>query len=388
MEILIIAHYNLTSELSGGKNRILSLAKALARFSSVKILHRGKNLSNRSQNLHFIGYMLIPPLDNSYLLSELVSQYISIISPSFYKKLKSSLNNVDVVQIEQPYTAIPAFMIMKLLRKKPLIVLDSHNVDFMAAKSKLGKSLFASFATLITLPYIFLCEKFAVSKAHLILCVSEEDCISFLRFYKVPLRKIVVIPNGVDLEKFERAPLIPGLKDKKTIFFHGLYSWYPNLEAAQLIIDYIAPRVPEGFFLLAGSHLPQPLIEKTRKMRNVKYLGYLRNLESWIKSSKVCIAPILRGGGTRLKILEYAAASKPIVATFKAVEGLGIINKVHGLFYREVDEQFIEGIRRVLNDDRLAEELGKNAYSLAKRYDWRVIGEKLYNVYKKVLQDC
>jgi glycosyltransferase involved in cell wall biosynthesis len=65
-----------------------------------------------------------------------------------------------------------------------------------------------------------------------------------------------------------------------------------------------------------------------------------------------------------------------------------MIDKVHGLFYREVDEQFIEGIRRVLNDDRLAEELGKNAYSLAKRYDWRVIGEKLYNIYKKVLQDC
>ena len=139
MKILIIAHYNLTSELSGGKNRILSLAKALARFSSMKILHRGKNLSNKSQNLYFIGYTLIPPLDRSCLLSELVSQYISIISPSFYKKLKSSLNNVDVVQIEQPYPAIPVFMTMKLLRKKPLIVLDYHNVDFMAAKSKLGK---------------------------------------------------------------------------------------------------------------------------------------------------------------------------------------------------------------------------------------------------------
>jgi len=30
-------------------------------------------------------------------------------------------------------------MTIKLLKKKPLIVLDSHNVDFMAAKSKLGK---------------------------------------------------------------------------------------------------------------------------------------------------------------------------------------------------------------------------------------------------------
>jgi glycosyltransferase involved in cell wall biosynthesis len=155
------------------------------------------------------------------------------------------------------------------------------------------------------------------------------------------------------------------------------------LEAAQLIIDYIAPKVPEGIFLLAGPYLPQPLIKKIKKINNVKYLGYLRNLESWIKSSRICIAPILRGGGTRLKILEYAAANKPIVATFKAVEGLEMINGIHGLFYKEVNKEFIEGIRRILNDDQLAKELGKNAYLLAKKYDWKVIGERLYSIYRK-----
>jgi len=387
MKILIIAHYNLTSELGGGKNRILGLAKALAKFSSVKILHRGKKLIDKFQNLHLIGYALIPPLDKSQFLSELMSQYISIISPSFYKKLRILLDNVDIVQIEHPYPAISAFIVMKLLRRKPLIVLDSHNVDFMATRSKLGKSFFISLITLMILPYIFLYEKFATSKSHLILCVSREDSISLSRLYKIPSEKIVIIPNGIDLERFEKAPLISTLKGKKIIFFHGLYSWYPNLEAAKLIIDYIAPKVPEGIFLLAGSYLPQPLIERIRRMKNVKYLGYLRNLESWIKSSRVCIAPILRGGGTRLKILEYAAAGKPIVATFKAVEGLGMKNKIHGLFYKEVNEEFIEGVRSVLNGDRLTEELGKNAYSLAKEYDWKVIGERLYSIYKKALQN-
>ena len=255
----------------------------------------------------------------------------------------------------------------------------------MANKSKLGKSIPISLITLLTLPFVFLCEKFATRKAHLILCVSEEDRMSLSRLYRVPPEKIVVIPNGVDVQKFEKALLIPVLKDKKIVFFHGLYSWYPNLEAAQLIVDYIAPKVPEGLFLLAGSHLPQFLIRKIKSMKNVKYLGYLRNLESWIKSSKVCIAPLLRGGGTRLKILEYAAAGKPIVATYKAIEGLGMKDGVHGLFYRKVDDNFIGGIKQVLKNERLAEELGRNAKKLAEKHDWNVIGDRLYTMYSKLL---
>lgn len=139
--------------------------------------------------------------------------------------------------------------------------------------------------------------------------------------------------------------------------------------------------IPEATFLIAGSNPPLSLVRKIEKTRNVRYLGYVENLEGWIKSSKVCIVPILRGGGTNLKILEYAAAGKPIVATHKAVEGLEMVNNVHGPFYKYVNEGFVSGIRRLLKCDELAEELGRNAKQLAKKYDWRAIGKKLYETY-------
>jgi glycosyltransferase involved in cell wall biosynthesis len=138
-------------------------------------------------------------------------------------------------------------------------------------------------------------------------------------------------------------------------------------------------------FLIAGANPPLSLIRKIVKTRNVRYLGYLENLEGWIMASTVCIAPILRGGGTKLKILEYAAAGKPIVATFKAVEGLGMFNNVHGLFYKSVNEEFISGIRRLLKCDQLARELGWNARQLARKYDWTLIGKKLYETYCRLI---
>lgn len=164
-------------------------------------------------------------------------------------------------------------------------------------------------------------------------------------------------------------------------FFHGTLSWYPNLEAAKMIIDYIAPKIPEALFIIAGANPPASFLRKLRRVRNVKYLGFLRNLEGWISSSKICIAPILRGGGTKLKILEYAAAGRPLVATFKAIDGLGMRNGIHGLFHLDVNKTFVHSIKRLMKDKALAKEIGQNNIALSKVFDWTNIGKKVYEIY-------
>jgi glycosyltransferase involved in cell wall biosynthesis len=312
---------------------------------------------------------------------------VNSICPDLYRALKKFISDVDIVQIEGSYSFIPTTLIAKAVDRKTVVVLDEHNVDFLALKSKINGVSTGSMATLASIPYVFLMENIAVKNAQLILCVSKLDQDLLSRFYGIPRNKVIVIPNGVDFSRFEDAPSVtnPSISYNKTIFFHGTLSWYPNLEAANIIVNYLAPKIPEVMFLIAGANLPLSLIRKIEKTRNVRYLGYLENLEGWIKASTVCIAPILRGGGTKLKILEYAAAGKPIVATFKAVEGLGMFNKVHGLFYKSVNEEFISGIRRLLKCDQLAQELGWNARQLARKYDWTLIGKKLYETYCRLI---
>jgi len=386
MKILIITHYNFAGKLGGATNRVLGIARALSRYALVKILHRGPNM--RLDNLHFIGYKSFFPFSTSHPISDMTSPYVSSVFLDFFRKAKSALENVDIVQVEQPYLMVPTLILARALDRDPLIVLDAHNVDFIAVKSKINGISLNSVLTIATIPFVFLSESIAVKGADKILCVSKEDQHLFMSFYKIPRDKLVVVPNGVDLKKFEKlSPVSKHLsEDKKIVFFHGTLSWHPNLEAAIFIVDYIAPRVPEAIFLIAGVNPSSKLIRKANKVRNVKILGYVKNLETWIKLSSVCIAPILRGGGTRLKILEYAAAGKPIVATFKAVEGLGMINSVHGFFCNDIDENFIRGIRLLLEDKQLACKLGENAKALAKKFDWHVIGEKLYRIYEKILE--
>jgi len=381
MKILIVTNFNLGSNSVGATNRILELAKALCKYASIKILHRGSNII--LGKLKFIGYRSMFPFNVSSWVSDAVSSYVSFAFPDFYRVLKKVIVSADVVQVEMPYLFIPTLLITKVLSKNPLIVLDEHNVDFASIKSKINGASSNSMFTAGTLPYVFLLEKLATKNADLILCVSQNDRDLLTKLYDIPENKLVVIPNGVNFYKFEMALPVNNLifKDKKTVFFHGTLSWYPNLEAANIIVNYLAHKIPEAMFLIAGAHPPLSLTRKIAKTRNVRYLGHVKNLESWIKASTICIAPILRGGGTKLKILEYAAAGKPIVATFKAVEGLGMSNKVHGLFYKSVNEEFVNGIRSLLNCDQLVQELGWNAKQLARRYDWTLIGKKLYETY-------
>jgi len=383
MKILVIANYNFRSKLGGAKNRILELAKVLSKYASIEVLHRGSSMVVRDTK--FIGYKSIFP--SNIWISDAVSLYVDYISPDFYRVLKKAIYDADIVQVEGSYLLIPTLILTKVLDIDPLIVLDEHNVDFASIKSKISGGSLNSVFTAETLLYVFLSEKLAVKNADLILCVSQTDRNLLTKLYHIPENKLVVIPNGVNFNKFETASPInnPIFKNKKTIFFHGTLSWYPNLEAANIIVDYLAHEIPEAMFLIAGANPPLSLIRKIVKTRNVRYLGYLENLEGWIKASTVCIAPILRGGGTKLKILEYAAAGKPIVATFKAVEGLGMFNKVHGLFYKSVNEEFISGIRRLLKCDQLAQELGWNARQLARKYDWTLIGKKLYETYCRLI---
>lgn len=345
-------------------------------YASVDIIHQGPSM--RRGNIKFIGYA-----SKIRQISKVASSYISYIYPDFYRAIKEIASVADVVQVERPYLLLPTIMVAKTLKNKPLIVLDEHNVDFYTIKSKIEGFSFNSFLTIATLPYVFLSENLAIDNSDLILCVSNADKESLVKLYGTPRTKILVIPNGVNLSSFEEAslPTDPILKEKFTIFFHGTLSWYPNLEAANIIIDYLAPRIPEATFLIAGGNPPKSFLKKLNKVNNVKYLGFLQNLEGWIKSSRICIAPILRGGGTKLKILEYAAAGRPLVATFKATQGLEMINGVHGIFHFDVNEVFVDSIRKLMDNESLAKEIGRNNIELARLFDWTVIGKKLYTTY-------
>ena len=53
--------------------------------------------------------------------------------------------------------------------------------------------------------------------------------------------------------------------------------------------------------------------------------GYVESTIPYIMSADICVAPVKRGGGVKLKMLEYMMSGKPIIATKKRDRGYSVL---------------------------------------------------------------
>jgi glycosyltransferase involved in cell wall biosynthesis len=92
-----------------------------------------------------------------------------------------------------------------------------------------------------------------------------------------------------------------------------------------------------------------------------------------IASATVSIAPILTGGGSRLKILEAMALRSPVVTTSKGAEGLDVQHGEH-LIIADTPDLFAKAISDLIQRSELREHLCENAYRLVlDKYNWEVV---------------
>src|SRR5439155_6755584 len=75
-----------------------------------------------------------------------------------------------------------------------------------------------------------------------------------------------VVDNGIDRAYFEQAPSLP--RDPRRILFLGALDWRPNLDAVDLLLDTIFPRVyaqaADARLLIVGRNPPPGLTQSVQ----------------------------------------------------------------------------------------------------------------------------
>jgi glycosyltransferase involved in cell wall biosynthesis len=200
-----------------------------------------------------------------------------------------------------------------------------------------------------------------------------------MRTYDIPEGKILVINNGVDVHKFRplddtgdlRKEL--GLEGKQIIAFIGIFVEWQGLdhliEAAPLIID----KRPDTAFLLVGDGpLKGRLVNKAGETNVIKHFIFTGlipydQVPFFINLSDVCVVPKkpLKSGYSPLKLYEYMACGKPIVAT--RTGGFEILERSHAgiLVDPSSSYEFSNSIVRLLQDSNLRKEMGENGRKYA-----------------------
>jgi len=208
----------------------------------------------------------------------------------------------------------------------------------------------------------------------------------------IPNEKIHLIPNSVNLTKF--SPLVDGsgvrnkhkLNNGLVIIFHGLLSYPPNREAATILATKILPSIlekhPDVHLLLVGKNPPE------LSQPNVILSGFVENTAEYLAAADLAVVPIMSGGGTKIKMVEYLASGKAIVSTFKAAEGLALENEKDVLMSKYPDAEFIQLVLRCIKDENLRKSLAINARKKAELlYDWELNAEKAVCLFQTLIEE-
>jgi polysaccharide biosynthesis protein PslH len=199
--------------------------------------------------------------------------------------------------------------------------------------------------------------------------VSEIER-SLLQRHVADGRPVVVIPNCVDVGSYAG---VTAERQPARLIYTGSFGYYVNYDAMCWYLGEVHPLVaatmPEVEVVITGDHKGLPL----PPANNVVLTGFVDDVRPYIASSTISLAPILEGGGTRLKILEAMALHTPVVTTGKGAEGLAVETGRH-LLIADTPAEFATAVLSLLRDPAAARRLAANAYELVfTHYNWEVV---------------
>lgn len=213
-----------------------------------------------------------------------------------------------------------------------------------------------------------------------IVVCSELDRDCLIEKFGLPEEKIWIVPNGItlpeDADNANGTNFLDDLNDYKIALFLGKTSYSPNTKAISIIEHSILPKLRSKnqkiLIVVVGGPKEKDF---SRLDEGIIYTGFVPSIQPYLNRADVCIAPLISGSGTRLKILEYAAYRKPIVATSVSAEGLGMLDEQE-IFIRDNWDDFADAILSLTNNPDKSKEMGAAAYKKIKdKYQWQGIAE-------------
>ena len=201
----------------------------------------------------------------------------------------------------------------------------------------------------------------------------------------------VVIPNGIDGQKYANAEIVDAYAKKHTIGFIGRFE--EPRKGLQVLIDslaIVARFVPDVEFLVAGPGDSKEFLKNLNPQlqSRIKFLGLLSNpeKESFLKSIQIYVAPNTGSESFGIILTEALSAGTAVVASdipaFKAVLENGEAGE---LFKNEDSADLAKVLVALLRDDEKRKRLAENGRLSAQKYDWQVVAEQIENVYEMAI---
>ncbi|MEX2172676.1 MAG: glycosyltransferase [Pirellulales bacterium] len=227
-------------------------------------------------------------------------------------------------------------------------------------------------------------------------CVSHSVAEFAIRDMQLDPRKVVMIPNGVDVETFAQAQPLErlelGLPSTARVVLHvGRLDSQKRIDWLLARFAEALPRLPDTYLLLAGSGSSQVYLTKRSAqlgiVDRVRFLGWRGDVPRLLAS---CDALVLTSAweGMPNAVLEAMAAARPVLAT--EVEGvrevLGSALAAEQVVGRDEATLFVERLVCMLRDRDRAAEVGQaNQARARQRFSLDETARRYASLYRELL---
>ena len=215
------------------------------------------------------------------------------------------------------------------------------------------------------------------------------------RVIGVPKEKIVIIPNGVDLEEYKQLPIgdlfrkrLDIKENEKVVLTIGRLEEIKGFQYLIKALPSIIEEIGSTKLVIAGPDFNygaklKKLAEETNVQDNVIFYGPINGKEKFeaFSAANIVAVPSLYEGFGML-LLEAMAAGKPLVATNTGAAPEIIQNGKNGVLATLGDVEDLAGkVIKLLSDDQLMYLISQESRKTVEAFNWEKISEHIHKLY-------
>lgn len=381
----------------GGNLAILSLAKGYVKNGhSVCILnmttHKHFNKEDHIENeykkqLNITGVKINSRISVFKLITNLIfskKPYISerFESKSFKTKLVELLQteSFDFIQLESLYALPYVETVRKYFKGK--VIYRSHNLEYLIWEriARETSSILKRTYFKITSKRLKQLEVALINTYDILVPITTNDAEIYQSMGNT--KPVINAPFGIDIQKIKLLKEPPSLAGQPTINYIGALDWIPNQQGLMWFIKECFPTIQKSIknirLNVAGRNAPQWFINKL-KGKNIQYIGEVDDAYNFIQNPGPMIVPLFSGSGMRVKIIEFMAFSKLVIATSMAAEGIECEHNKN-ILLADSSEEFANLIISSIKEKSKQVKIGDNAfYFVSKNHNFTDIAANILN---------
>lgn len=300
--------------------------------------------------------------------------------PGSYQIVEELLKErkVDIVHFHSP---LFTFLHGLLNRKKFPVVMTTHYLLDVKLRDS-ASVIYDSFIKRMTL--------YIAKNVDKIICVNE-DYIPVFEEWGVDTKKLVFIPNGVDIKKFSpgESKLKNKFKDNKLIVYFGRLHYQKNVDLLIRSFKFVKEKIRNVKLIIIGSGID---FDKLKKMssydKDIIITGFVpdEELVEYLRTADVVVFPS-RGENASFTIMEAMACELPVISS-DVGNASKILGDGQGLIFEDYTEKEIaKKCVQILSNEEMARNIGKKARKyVEENHSWDKISKRTEELYKSVIE--